>query len=87
MWAAGEEPEGAGLSGRSPTVTHLGGPADDHYAALGEIQPIEVVEAWGLNYHEGNILKYLSRWKRKGGTEDLEKLVWYANRLLKVQKG
>ena len=45
-------------------------------------EPIEVVESWGLNYHEGTILKYLSRWKRKGGVEDLEKAQWFLTRYI-----
>ena len=30
----------------------------------------------------GNAIKYLWRWKRKGGKEDLKKAVWYINRLI-----
>lgn len=32
-----------------------------------------------------NAIKYLWRWKRKNGTEDLRKAVWYINRLIKEQ--
>ena len=30
----------------------------------------------------GNALKYLWRWKKKGGIEDLRKAVWYINRMI-----
>ena len=33
-----------------------------------------------------NAIKYLWRWKKKNGTEDLRKAVWYINRLLKEEE-
>jgi len=58
-----------------------------HYSRLSP-QPIEVIEAWGLNFHEGSILKYLARYKCKGSpVRDLRKLAWYANRLADLQEG
>lgn len=30
----------------------------------------------------GNIIKYLSRYRCKGGAEDLKKAAWYLNRLI-----
>ncbi len=33
----------------------------------------------------GNAIKYLWRWKKKNGAEDLRKAVWYVNRLLEEQ--
>lgn len=36
----------------------------------------------------GNALKYLWRWKRKNGTEDLDKAVWYILKLKEeIQNG
>lgn len=35
---------------------------------------------------EGNILKYLFRWKDKNGLEDLEKAEWYLHKLIKYEK-
>ena len=52
-----------------------------HYTCL-KPEPIEVIEAWGLNAHEAQILKYLSRWRRKGGIEDLQKCRWWIDRLI-----
>ena len=49
-----------------------------HYAAgPGQLQPFDVIDAWGLNFYEGNVVKYLRRWKDKGGLEDLTKAQHY----------
>jgi hypothetical protein len=39
-----------------------------------------------MNYLEGNIIKYVTRYKDKGGLEDLKKAEWYLTRLIKVQE-
>jgi hypothetical protein len=53
---------------------HYGG-ADNPYEA------IKVVEAWGLDFHLGNVLKYISRAGKKGDPlEDLKKAQWYLER-------
>jgi hypothetical protein len=53
---------------------HYGG-ADDPYEA------IKVIEAWGLGFHLGNTIKYISRAGRKGDAlEDLRKARWYLDR-------
>lgn len=48
---------------------HIGG---DHYRKMA-IQPIEYILANDLGFVEGAVVKYVSRWKEKGGIEDLEK--------------
>ena len=60
----------------------------------GGVECIDAIKAAteGLNGFEGfctgNALKYLWRWKRKNGTEDLDKAVWYINRLKEeIQNG
>jgi len=50
------------------------------------IQPIVLSEVFGLNFHEGNIVKYISRWENKNGIQDVEKALWYAKRLKEVDK-
>lgn len=53
---------------------HYGG-ADNPYEA------IKVIEAWSLNFHLGNAVKYISRAGRKGAAlEDLRKARWYLDR-------
>lgn len=44
----------------------------EHYKKLA-IQPVEYIHANGIGYFEGNIIKYVTRWKDKGGMADLLK--------------
>lgn len=44
----------------------------DHYRKL-KIQPVEYILANGLGFVEGCVVKYVSRWREKGGAEDLRK--------------
>lgn len=61
--------------------------APDHYVNGREIEPIEVILDWDLSYLEGNILKYLSRWRRKGTPiDDLRKLHRYVHILLEREQ-
>ena len=55
-----------------------------HYSRLG-IEPIQFIETNGLGYHEGNVIKYVSRWRNKNGVEDLKKAKWYIERLLELE--
>jgi len=56
-----------------------------HYTASA-IQPIDYNNANNLDFLEGNIVKYVTRWRHKDGIKDLEKLVDYAQRLLKREQ-
>lgn len=58
--------------------TQIGG---SHYEER-KIQPIEFIEANNLNFHEANIVKYVTRYKYKNGLEDLKKAKWYLDRLI-----
>jgi len=52
-----------------------------HYMSKG-IQPIEYILANQLEFCEGNIVKYATRWKDKGGVEDLRKIKHYCDFLI-----
>lgn len=60
----------------------------EHYKTENGLEAIDVIEAFteGLQGGEatntGNILKYMCRWKKKNGLEDLKKAQWYLNRLI-----
>lgn len=57
-----------------------------HYTYSG-IEPIEVVEAWGLGYRLGNVVKYLARAGHKGDAlADLKKARWYLDREIKKRE-
>ena len=51
-----------------------------HY--LKAIQPWDIIRAWGLGFHRGNILKYVLRAPLKNGKEDLEKAKHYLDYLI-----
>lgn len=46
------------------------------------IQPIDYIEANGFSFNEGNVIKYVSRYKQKNGLEDLKKARVYLDRLI-----
>ena len=54
-----------------------------HYATK-SIQPWDYIIANDLGYLEGNIIKYVSRWKDKGGVEDLKKAQHYLQKLIET---
>jgi len=47
-----------------------------------KIQPIEYIMANELNFAEGNVVKYVSRYKDKNGLEDLRKAKQYIEFLI-----
>jgi hypothetical protein len=53
----------------SALETQIGG---SHYRDM-VIQPVEYILANGIGFVEGSIIKYVSRYKAKGGVEDLRK--------------
>ena len=55
-----------------------------HYSS-NTIQPWDYIIANGLGYLEGNIIKYTTRWRRKGGIDDLRKVIHYAEKLIEVE--
>jgi len=53
----------------------------NHYKQ--KVQPIDLIEAFDLNFNLGNVVKYVSRAGHKGDTlEDLEKAFYYLKREL-----
>lgn len=58
-----------------------------HYTA-GNIKCIDALEAATVDLHgldafcTANAIKYLWRWKYKNGIEDLNKAIWYINKLI-----
>jgi hypothetical protein len=61
-----------------------------HYGGDTVYEAIKVIEAWKLDFHTGNAVKYLSRAGRKDPTktvEDLRKAKWYIERAITVLEG
>ena len=53
----------------------------DHYKQT-TLQPWDVVSAWGLDPWSANVVKYIQRFHRKNGKEDLQKAVHYLEYLI-----
>ena len=62
--------------------TQVGG---DHYQSKA-IQPWDYIISNNLGYLEGNVIKYVSRWKDKNGVEDLKKAQHYLAKLIEVNQ-
>lgn len=60
------------------STSQVGG---NHYSKL-TIQPWDVIKSWGMGFFDGNAIKYLCRWKDKGGIEDLRKAKHYIEKLI-----
>lgn len=56
-----------------------------HYKGMA-IQPVEYIHANGLGFCEGSVVKYISRWKSKGGIGDLEKARHFVDLLIELEK-
>lgn len=55
-----------------------------HYAGMA-IQPVDYITKNGLDYLAGNVIKYISRHKEKGGAEDIRKAIHYCEMILERQ--
>ena len=52
-----------------------------HYKK-GDIEVIDYILDQKFDYLEGNVIKYVSRYRNKGGIEDLRKARWYLEKLI-----
>lgn len=65
------------------TVSH-----PSHYQSSTGLEVIDVIESFtselqGVEATDtGNIIKYICRWKKKNGIQDLEKAMWYLHHLI-----
>lgn len=66
-----DEPKVTGVV-KVDAAAEVGG---DHYRMA--IPPTSYIDANGLPFDEGNVVKYISRYKRKNGKEDLRKCIHY----------
>ena len=57
----------------------------EHYKKLA-IQPVEYIHANGIGYFEGNVIKYVTRWRDKGGLGDLHKAKHYIDLLIELER-
>lgn len=58
-----------------------------HYGGDKTYEVIKVIEAWELDFHLGNSVKYIARAGKKNKekeVEDLEKAIWYLKRKIDI---
>ena len=65
-----------------PQSRQVGG---SHYKNF-HIQPYEFISKNNLSFFQGNVVKYVCRYKRKGGAEDIKKIIHYCQLELKKMK-
>lgn len=59
-----------------------------HYQTVSGLEAIDVIESFTAELkgykavETGNVLKYMLRWNKKNGLQDLKKARWYLNRLI-----
>lgn len=64
----------------------------NHYQSNKGLEVIDVIEAFtdglvGIEATDtGNVIKYICRWKKKNGIQDLEKALWYLQHLVDHMK-
>lgn len=58
--------------------------AGDHYKKL-KIQPIEYILANDIPFAEGCIIKYATRWRDKGGIDDLRKIIQFCEFIIEAE--
>ena len=64
----------------------------NHYQTKSGLETIQVIEAFtdGLEGIEAvctaNVIKYICRWKKKNGLQDLKKAQWYLNKLIEKEE-
>lgn len=56
-----------------------------HYKQFKGCEPWDVITYWGLGYLDGTAVKYLARWKHKGGVEDLKKAAHFIQKAIEVE--
>jgi hypothetical protein len=68
----------------APAVDMVNNPP--HYVT-GGVEVIDFIDAKGLDYHLGNVVKYVARSDKKGNVlEDLKKARWYLNRAIAARE-
>jgi methyl coenzyme M reductase subunit C-like uncharacterized protein (methanogenesis marker protein 7) len=58
----------------------------EHYKSSG-LQHWDIVDRYDVGYFEGNISKYVTRWRKKNGVQDLKKASHYLQKLIESRSG
>lgn len=69
------------MSQPDASSTQVGG---NHYCHLA-IQPVEYIHRNSIGFCEGSVIKYVTRWRNKGGVEDLRKARHFLDLLIEME--
>ncbi len=78
-----DDMEGVRVPEGNALATQVGG---DHYKKY-KIQPVEYIHANGIEFMPGCAIKYLSRYKDKGGADDVRKALHFCKLILELEYG
>ena len=74
-------------SDHKQTMDMVNHPPHYNKAGIETIDAIMAATDGGSEYYlQGNILKYVWRYRYKNGVEDLEKALWYLNKLIEIKR-
>lgn len=68
-----------------PILSRALEPDNSHYTR-GGIEPWTYIQANDLNFFEGSVVKYVTRWRHKNGVEDLRKARVYIDELIRQEE-
>ena len=57
------------------------------YKKAGAIEPAEYIQSRNMSFFEGNVVKYVSRHREKGGVKDLKKSIHYLLMIIEMDYG
>lgn len=82
-YLAGVKKQAQEQSDHKQTMDMVNNPPHYNKAGIETIEAIKAMTDDGFEYYlQGNIMKYLWRYRYKNGVEDLEKAQWYLNELI-----
>ena len=55
------------------------------YYQKGSVEVTDFITSNNMSFVEGNIIKYVTRYKDKSGIQDLRKARWYLDKLIETQ--
>ena len=65
-----------------PSMNQIGG---EHYKL--KIQPYHFIQENNLSFFQGNVIKYVVRYQKKNGIEDLNKIIHYCELEIERMRG
>lgn len=71
---------------REPAPANSRQVGGDHYKTPNGIEHWDIVAMFNLDYFQGQITKYVMRWRAKGGIKDLEKARHFLDKYIEVER-